>query len=205
MIIGLAGRARSGKDTAAKALIERGFIKNSFAATIKHITADFLKTDIKGIERAKDISFPEQISMNLFDTVDLTAAIKAHINISEERERLLDYYIHGKKFNSIRDILQYLGTDLGRKLIDDDIWVNRAMEVATELAVFTDVRFPNEIEAIRRNGGRVIYIKRNKTIDLNTEHASERAVNPAMCDYMVDNNGSIADLHSKVLKTLGLE
>lgn len=66
----------------------------------------------------------------------------------------------------IRRLLQWWGTDLRREQ-DPDYWVRYGMGVALELAVrcpvstiitFTDVRFKNEAEAIRRAGGRVLQV-----------------------------------------------
>jgi hypothetical protein len=62
-----------------------------------------------------------------------------------------------------RWILQYWGTDVLRKGFNDDIWIaalENKMRKTTDNIVISDVRFPNEIRAIRNAGGRVFRIKR---------------------------------------------
>ncbi len=66
------------------------------------------------------------------------------------------------KSPKIRRFLQILGTDVMRAY-DDDVWVrhamaevDRAVDLGREHVVFTDVRFPNEAEAIIERGGIII-------------------------------------------------
>jgi hypothetical protein len=59
-----------------------------------------------------------------------------------------------------RQAMQWLGTEWGRDMIAPDLWT-RAWEHAVAgkpRVVADDVRFPNEVAAIRRLGGRVIRI-----------------------------------------------
>ena len=64
-----------------------------------------------------------------------------------------------------RELAQSLGTDWGRKMVNDSIWVNSAIAEAVgdmlnygHNVVFTDVRFPNEAAAIRAQGGVLIFV-----------------------------------------------
>lgn len=76
-----------------------------------------------------------------------------------------------------RLMLQLLGTDCGRKIIHPDIWVNALLKdyhpEKTYLGhgdykeyepdwIISDVRFPNEANAIKEKGGILIRINRNK-------------------------------------------
>ncbi|MBP2147908.1 deoxynucleotide monophosphate kinase [Xanthobacter flavus] len=57
-----------------------------------------------------------------------------------------------------RQAMQWLGTEWGRDMIAPDLWT-RAWEYAAAgkpRVVVDDVRFPNEVEAVRRLGGVVI-------------------------------------------------
>lgn len=59
-----------------------------------------------------------------------------------------------------RQAMQWLGTEWGRDMIAPDLWT-RAWEYAAAgkpRVVVDDVRFPNEVEALRRLGGVVIQL-----------------------------------------------
>lgn len=71
--------------------------------------------------------------------------------------------------------------------------------------VITDVRFPNEADAIKERGGIVVRINRFHSVvrDHNIpEHPSETALDNYSFDYVIDNDGSIDDLTEKVRRTL---
>ncbi len=63
-----------------------------------------------------------------------------------------------------REFLQYLGTDVMRKMYEP-IWVKYCIDnIQSEeslIATIDDVRFLNELEAVQRVGGKVIYLNRN--------------------------------------------
>lgn len=64
-----------------------------------------------------------------------------------------------------RQAMQWLGTEFGRNLIGDDIWI-RAWKAAVDRlpagvpVVVDDLRFPNEAEAVRAAGGVIVRIDR---------------------------------------------
>ena len=62
-----------------------------------------------------------------------------------------------------RKLLQLLGTECGRQIIHPNIWVNAlfASYLKDSNWVVTDVRFPNEAQAIKDKGGIVIRVERN--------------------------------------------
>lgn len=85
---------------------------------------------------------------------------------------------------------QTLGTEWGRDLIDENIWVNIGINKALQydgIAIFDDVRFPNEIKAIHENGGVVAWVERDSIYNGEDQHASEVSVSPADCDIFLDN------------------
>lgn len=115
-----------------------------------------------------------------------------------------------------RRLLQILGTEAGRKLIHPNIWVNALMADYKQLGVvgdnikgiyklypnwiITDVRFPNEVEVIKRKDGFVIRTNRNSTD--NSYHESEIALDDYPFTYELDNNGSILNLVKQVKEIL---
>ena len=107
-------------------------------------------------------------------------------------------------YYTIRQLLQKFGTEVGRN-ISSDIWVdsllgeyNKAKSGDLEEDwIVTDVRFENEVEAIRENGG--ILIRLNRNTGFNDQHSSETALdNYKNFDLVIDNNGTIDELIDKV-------
>lgn len=99
-----------------------------------------------------------------------------------------------------REFLQYFGTDVVRKIYHN-AWVNatlnRVLVEQSEIAIIPDVRFPNEVSAIRDNGGIVIRLTRDL---YHSDHDSEQALDIEMFDWknfdiIIDNsNMNIEDL-----------
>lgn len=121
-----------------------------------------------------------------------------------------------------RKILQLLGTEAGRNIIHPNIWVNALMSEYKGIDIvngmpeewgypnwiITDMRFPNELEAVKAKGGITIRINRHivGTDDLKLEdnHPSETALDNATFDHVIVNDGTIEDLIEKV-KTILIE
>ena len=101
-----------------------------------------------------------------------------------------------------RLLLQLLGTNCGRNIIHPLIWVNSLFSGYTEkdFWTITDVRFPEEVEAIEDRGGVVIRIIR-KTSNRST-HPSETSLDNYAFAYLIKNNGTIEELISEVRKVL---
>ena len=118
-----------------------------------------------------------------------------------------------------RLLLQLLGTECGRQIIHPNIWVNATMinyditnlyELQSHVEsepkypnwIITDVRFPNEADAITKHGG--INIRINKLGDGIYEqllHASETSLDNYKFDYVV-NHGTIEALIEQVREIL---
>ena len=92
---------------------------------------------------------------------------------------------------SYRHILQTLGTEWGREQIHPDIWVILALKKIKSLnlenVVFSDLRFPNEANAIRDNNGFIIHIIGPKS-EHTDNHASERGLPVGPNDFIIDNS-----------------
>jgi hypothetical protein len=118
-----------------------------------------------------------------------------------------------------RWVLQYWGTEVGRRTFHNDIWVsaveNQLRNIQDDV-VITDCRFKNEVDAIKNAGGTTVRVNRGldpewltDAVDYNyyknpqalarlTElgvHASEYSSVGLDYDHTVDNNGTIDDLH----------
>lgn len=93
-----------------------------------------------------------------------------------------------------REVMQFVGTDIFRKMYHD-VWakstVNRIVKEDAGIAIVSDCRFPNEVEAVQEVGGKVIRFLRNPFGD-NDQHDSETALDPenfdqSKFDAIIDN------------------
>lgn len=102
---------------------------------------------------------------------------------------------HKERF---RPILQHLGTEIVRELIDKNYWINYCMETArireaSGFIVFiTDVRFIDEAQAIQEAGGHIIKIiwtgtKEHHHID---KHKSETSTDYIEATKVLENDGT---------------
>ena len=110
-----------------------------------------------------------------------------------------------------RLLLQFLGTEWGRKTIDQNIWINvMAHTLETEPKdqnlFITDCRFVNEFNLLKSKGFVLVRIKRPledriRAGAINLEHESETSLDevPDSCyDYVLENDGSLQDYYAKV-------
>jgi hypothetical protein len=141
MIIGIAGFQGSGKDTIADYLQNiYGFKRDSFASTLKDAVAAVFGWNRELLEgRTTE-------SRQWRETVDPWWANR--LNMPNLTPRL---------------VLQLWGTEVARKAFHDDTWIasleNKLSKAHNDI-VITDVRFPNEIKAVRDAGGIVIRVVR---------------------------------------------
>lgn len=208
MIVGICGFIGSGKDTAADYLVNfHGFRRESFANTLKDAVSQVFGWDRTLLEgRTKEAR--------------------------EWREQVDSWWAKRLGIPNLtpRWILQYWGTEVCRRGFHDDIWIaslENKLRNSQDSAVISDCRFPNEINAIRRAGGIVIWIQRGdlpewydcalteNVTPIDSQwlledacalmpqkypniHASEWAWIGTDFDQIVDNNGSIDELFGKL-------
>jgi hypothetical protein len=175
MIIGLAGYAQSGKSTIAKILVEEhGFEHVAFADGIRRsvlaLNPVIPNGKTGGWDRLQDL-----VSKHGWDYVK--------VNFSEARR-----------------LLQVFGTEVGRELFDEDIWVQELFKVigysGPNNYVVSDVRFPNEVGAIRAAGGVVWRVVRPHVGKVN-DHVSETALDDLTFEKIILNNSGMSSLYSQ--------
>ena len=163
-IIGLAGRAGSGKTTVASMLCPKyGYDICAFSKALK-------------------------------DAAKLIYGLTGDQLFGDARERVDRRY-----GMTPRMILQRFGTEVCRE-IHPDTWVmalERQLNDKHRYAIH-DVRFPNEVEAIKRWGGVVWQVVGRETLGVDSDHISER---PFDVDVVIDNSGTKEELEA-VIKEL---
>lgn len=168
-IIGLTGYAGAGKDEAAKALIELGWLRVSFADPIREmlLALNPLVPTQWGPKRVSDL-------------------VKK-VGWDEAKKNL-----------EIRCLLQRLGTEAGRDILGPDIWVDLAekkIDATDKNIVITDVRFPNEVQMVHRRKGYIVEIGKDGVGPINAHSSDNFAIKPHCTLW---NNGTIAQLHANM-------
>lgn len=101
-----------------------------------------------------------------------------------------------------RHAMQTLGTEWGRDLIAEDVWVDAWMSKvkATEgVVVCDDVRFPNEVKAIDVAWGVSVWVERDSIYEPGDEHPSETSLSFSYCDFTLDNTRKISLVAKELL------
>jgi hypothetical protein len=104
-----------------------------------------------------------------------------------------------------REFMQFFGTNVCRKM-NDGAHINPTIDQikaeGAEVAAIGDCRFKNEIEAVHKEGGKVLYFTRNE--GSSDGHESEQASkNKDVCDAIIDNaNMGIEEQNESVIKHL---
>jgi len=201
MLIGVVGFAGSGKGTVADILIrDYNFTKISFADSVKDAVSVIFSWDRNLLEGDTEES-------------------------RDFREKEDAWW--SKKFGykvTPRLMLQLMGTEAGRNVFHDQIWVHTVARKIENMKqkdnkstfVVPDVRFTNEMDFIRQSGGHVIRVVRGsepewydtalkankeKNTDLMLKyniHYSEWAWIGENFNYQISNNGTLLMLESDV-------
>lgn len=111
-------------------------------------------------------------------------------------------------FTTPRKLLQTLGTEWGRNLISEQIWILQASNRITKLReagaaviAIPDVRFANEARWIRDDlGGVIWHVQREGSAA--DEHASESGIEVDPRDTVLTNDGTPAELQEQVLRAM---
>jgi hypothetical protein len=104
---------------------------------------------------------------------------------------------------SPRQMMQTLGTEWGRKMVNTDVWLllakNQLLQRGPGMIV-TDVRFENEAAWVRKMGGVVIHVKRDAAPKV-AKHESESGVHVAeLSDQILLNDGTLEELQNQIFQ-----
>lgn len=180
-LIGLSGYARTGKDTAATVLVGAGFTRVAFADKLR----EFLYAQNPTVATYTRWGW---------EVYPLRVIIDAHG---------WDGYKNTVWHEPVRELLQRTGKEAGRDVLGGNIWVDAALNRLHPWGgyVFTDVRFPNEANAIRSRGGLVVRIEREGFGPANN-HPSETSLDDYPFDFTIWNNGDLVEYAQAVKETL---
>lgn len=187
-IVGIGGRLASGKDCIADYLVEEhGWVKLGMSDAL----AGALYTLNPLVStRVRFLGIPLWVK---------------HVRYQEVADRV--GYVEAKTLPEVRRLLQVLGTEVGRNMIDEDVWTDMMVKKVRSLIssevpgiIVTGVRFENEIEAISDElSGALWWVVRPSLEDgVNASHPSENSVSASDFDVEIWNTGTLEDLYEKV-------
>lgn len=181
MIIGISGKAQAGKDTTAGML--------QVLLTNPDITWKMYETDVCFAWDHPIVHYADLLKEISQEMLDMPFS---DFNSQEVKQQRIDWL-----GMTVRDFLQKLGTAV-RKEIDPDFWVKALFNTYHNgNVIIADVRFPNEVQAIKDRGGKVIRIERYGAGAGN--HISETALDDyTKWDIVIDNGGTLEDLFNVV-------
>jgi hypothetical protein len=199
MIIGLVGFIGSGKGTVGDILEVHGFTKDSFAKPLKDACSIMFGWPREMLEGDTEVSRKWREEPDSF--------------WSEK---------FGYSFTP-RLALQLMGTEAGRNVFHQDVWVISLLNRAKgKDVVVTDVRFKNEINYIQQNGGVIVRVRRGEEPNwykLAEDAAAgfssaimgmkDKGIHQSEWDwigsefnYTIDNDGTVNELGNKVKELL---
>jgi len=141
-------------------------------------------------------SFAAPIKVMLKTLLQYRGVSNRHIErmLKKDLKETPDYLFGG---NSPRHAMQTLGTEWGRELLHPNYWVDTWIDAITirkiERVVVDDLRFPNEAEAVRRLGGKIVRIMRWEAPAGLDPHASEQSLNSIVPDHIIANHEGSSD------------
>ena len=166
-IIGIAGKARSGKDT----------------------VANFIQLALGGIERYSFATPLKEMLWAGLKLADKDPATEA---------------LYGVTY---RHLAQTLGTEWGRKLVGEDLWIQIAKKrVLGKEVVITDIRMDNEADFVRKYGFIINITRPDEDREVPVDvagHSTERGIiTDDDLDFFINNDSTIENLELATLRIL---
>lgn len=205
--ITLAGRKQVGKDTSANMLADMlapayvdGVYITHFADALKKACSVIFGIPLEDMETEEGKQKLTHVPWPLL-TYD------GYVPYGDHKPYIAD--VRAGQFMTVREVLQFVGTDLFRIQMRADVWVESVFRQPYDentIVIVADCRFPNEA-VFALDNGLLISIERNTGL-ISDSHASETALD-GYTDYdrIVDNNDSFDALREKlsiILKTYNL-
>jgi len=192
LVLGVAGKKRHGKDTFASRLVaSHGFTRVAFADPLReglYRLDPLVRVEADEVGPLVAAGFPNGNATLLPELpVRLTMLVK------------LVGWDAAKELREVRRLLQDYGVGI-RETVDPEAWIRAAFKKVDAVdgpVVITDVRFPNEVAAVRRARGLLAYVENPRIPDSGDTHVSEVSVTAADADRFVRNNGTLEQLFEK--------
>lgn len=228
-IISVQGNKWSGKDTVAKMLqyllstpkilrkydlycrlkwFKKDYKIVRYADKMKEMLAILLNTNVQNFE---DREFKEQYYVD-FNTLQLIHVDESNINTFKDKIlsdtrftkeiKRVNPNLTKNYFLSIRQILQYFGTEIMRFYFGDRLWILSTLNNRGSNIIISDQRFIIENITTYNLGAVIIHITRPGCEK--SSHSSETELDKLYQDkaysYLIENNGTLRDLFNNCKK-----
>ncbi len=186
IVIGVGGKLTAGKDEFADYLVrEHDFVKLGMS--------DVLADCLYALDPIIEVVGEEQDVWRYRRLVDRVG------------------YVAAKKNLEVRRLLQYLGTEVGRNIISEDVWVKpAARKIERQLSagrnvVITGIRYQNELDMVtywddRWSGssgaGTTVWVDRPE-LNNSDSHSSESSLSAEDFEYVLSNTGTLEELYTR--------
>lgn len=181
-----------------KLTFKGNWLKVSFAGPLKEMLSVLLRVPVESFE---DRDFKENIFIDFNN-------LSFHKREDLKRYQILSDSKFSRKIKegtidvranmlSIRQLLQYWGTDVMRRYLGDQLWCLATLKIADiHDLIISDLRFKVEADIVQERKGTLIYIDRPGCEVGN--HQSEKEAfelyQSGRCDHIIHNTGTLKDL-----------
>ncbi len=224
MIIGISGKAQSGKDTVAKMIYLWYYNQRKAIVGSTPIVDAQMKLMLDAAEGYSQNIITLRFADRVKDIVAmLIGCTRAQLEDNLFKETPLGeewwYYKSGTTLTPYdskhpigilikptpRMLLQQVGTECGRNILHPNVWVNALGSILKVSSsnlnvIIPDVRFLNEFNYLSKRKAVLIRVQSNNQLIMN--HPSETELDDVTFDYVIINNGYLWDLWLKVSKIM---
>lgn len=202
MLLGIHGKRRSGKNTAAEIL--ESWCGDKFVARSQGFADDLKKSGLASLGAFKHVLSEDAL---MVEWMALANALKEEGFITITIPGVADWTITGLEY------WQFTGTEGHRDIFDPDFWINNLIPKdkghlyakwdqpdgsLSQLMMVTDVRFPNEAERIKELGGLVLKVRRPEA-EVEVKHDSEKDLPAHLVDEVIVNDEGLNEFKRKVM------
>lgn len=199
-VIGIGGKLQHGKDVVADHLVdELGWVKVGMSDALNEILM-VLNPHIPTVDE-KTVA-KKFLGVTYSTKTVTTTSTMQYADVVKQLG-----YTKAKEIPEVRRLLQAMGTEVGRKMIDTNIWVKMMSKKVRELkkkgvpgVIVTGIRFPNESKAIKTLEGELWWVDRPGHVAESdaASHDSENSLKPDDFEVFIENDRSLNDLRAKV-------
>lgn len=194
MIIGISGKAQSGKDTVCKMIVYTIWYYN-YSQRLQTFSLEHYNNTYEKFGEVIDFtcwyktSFANKLKQCLSNILNVSISKFEDNEFKKSEVEWLGI--------TVRELLQKFGTAI-RNEVSDDFWVKACLNnlEKDDDYLITDVRFKSEAKGIKDLEGIIVRVNREGAGAGN--HISEIDLDDYSFDYVINNDGNMEDLLLKV-------
>lgn len=119
----------------------------------------------------------------------ITFSQMRNLGLTKEQCEEVGLFVHGSGKMSVRDVMQYVGSEVFRRM-NPNVWTEcffrKLDEDSPDVALVSDIRFADEVDALIKRKALVIGLTRNPFPE--DSHQSEKIVIQDHCKHIIFNN-----------------